>query len=53
MPNVTVTMPAELLSALDRVAERERRSRSNMLALLLEEALKRREDPTPEKRPST
>lgn len=40
MPIVSVTVPAEVLKAVDRFAFRQHRTRSNMVALILEEALK-------------
>lgn len=36
---VTLTLPRETLSRLDEVATAERRSRSNMTAVLIEQAL--------------
>jgi metal-responsive CopG/Arc/MetJ family transcriptional regulator len=40
MPVVSVTLPPEILRAVDRVAFRQHRSRSQMVALLLDECLK-------------
>ena len=39
---VSVRLPAALLAEVDRLAEEERRTRGNMLRILLEDALKAR-----------
>lgn len=40
---VSVRLPATLLAEIDRLAEQERRTRGNVIRLLLEDALKARE----------
>jgi len=40
---VSVRLPAALLADIDRIAEQERRTRGNVIRLLLEDALKARE----------
>ena len=40
---VSVRLPATLLAEIDRLAEVERRTRGNVIRLLLEEALKQRQ----------
>ena len=40
---VSVRLPASLLAEIDRLAEEERRTRGNVIRLLLEDALKARE----------
>ena len=37
--NVHVNIPIDIMDRLDRLAEKERRSRSNMICVLLERAL--------------
>ena len=39
---VSVRLPATLLAEIDRLAEQERRTRGNLIRLLLEDALKNR-----------
>ena len=41
--SVSVRVPEELLREIDTLADQERRSRGNMVRLLLEDALKARE----------
>jgi metal-responsive CopG/Arc/MetJ family transcriptional regulator len=40
---VSVRLPADLLEEIDRLAEEERRTRGNVIRLLLEDALKQRQ----------
>jgi metal-responsive CopG/Arc/MetJ family transcriptional regulator len=40
---VSVRLPESLLIQIDRLAEQERRTRGNMIRILLEDALKARE----------
>ena len=40
---VSVRLPAALLEEIDRLAEQERRTRGNVIRLLLEDALKQRQ----------
>ena len=40
---VSVRLPAALLQEIDRLAEQERRTRGNVIRLLLEDALKQRQ----------
>ena len=37
--NIHVNIPIDIMERLDRLAEKERRSRSNMICVLLEQAL--------------
>ena len=39
---VSVRLPSSLLAQIDRLAEQERRTRGNVMRLLLEDALKER-----------
>ncbi len=39
---VSVRLPVALLEEIDRVADQERRTRGNLIRLLLEDALKQR-----------
>jgi metal-responsive CopG/Arc/MetJ family transcriptional regulator len=39
---VSVRLPSSLLAQIDRLAEQERRTRGNVMRLLLEDALKQR-----------
>ena len=48
MPRALVMLTPDLLARVDRLAQQERRSRSQMLALLVEDALQVR--PTPRRR---
>jgi metal-responsive CopG/Arc/MetJ family transcriptional regulator len=41
---VSIRLPTELLEDIDRLATEERRSRGNMVRLLLEDALKQRKE---------
>ena len=41
---VSVRLPGEMVAQIDRMAEGERRSRGNMIRILLEDALKAREE---------
>jgi metal-responsive CopG/Arc/MetJ family transcriptional regulator len=40
---VSVRLPSTLLAEIDRIADQERRTRGNVVRLLLEDALKARE----------
>jgi len=40
---VSVRLPSSLLAVLDRIADEERRTRGNVIRILLEDALKIRE----------
>jgi len=40
---VSVRLPVTLLQEIDRLAEQERRTRGNVIRLLLEDALKQRQ----------
>lgn len=42
LANVSVRLPAELLAQIDALAEEERRTRGNVIRLLLEDALEAR-----------
>lgn len=39
--NISVSLPKELVEKLDAISFREQRSRSNMIAVLLKEALEK------------
>ena len=39
--NISISLPKELVKKLDRISEQQHRSRSNMITVLLKEALKK------------
>jgi metal-responsive CopG/Arc/MetJ family transcriptional regulator len=41
---ISVRLPSTLLAEIDRIAEQERRTRGNLIRILLEDALKVRRD---------
>ena len=49
-PRTTLTLPANILAGLDQAAEAERRSRSNMASLAIEQYLRQRSAVTGESR---